>query len=172
MIMTNNKDQNTKKDGKAKDNGQVDKTKMEKVKKERDKYLDGWKRAKADFVNYKNNEIARLESVKKREKKKILLDLLEIMDSFALAEKNIPETEKNDYLIGLLNIKKQLEKLLDNYGIREIETVGKEFDPNLHEAAAIVVNDSVEDDIIVEEINKGYLLDGELLRAAKVKVAK
>lgn len=145
---------------------------LREVKKRRDEYLEGWKKARADFVNYKRNETARLSRVKKNEKKKIILDLLKIIDNFYLAEKNIPEDKKNDYLIGLLNIRKQMEKFLIDYGVEEIDTIGKEFDPNIHEAIAMVDSEKHDNNTIVEEVSRGYLLDGELLRPAKVKVAK
>ncbi len=145
---------------------------IEKIKKERDEYLNGWKRARADFVNYKKKQESKIIEAKKRERRKMILDFLEILDNFYLAEKNIPEDEQNDYLLGLLNIKKQIINILKNYGVEEIKTVGEEFDPNLHEAVAMVDVEEEENNKIVEEINKGYLLNGELLRPAKVKVAK
>lgn len=167
--MTNKEDKEKKKNNQEE---KKEENKLEETKKRRDEYLEGWKKARADFINYKRNETARLSKVKKNEKKKIILDLLKIIDNFYLAEKNIPEEKKNDYLIGLLNIRKQMEKFLIDCGVEEIETIGKEFDPNLHEAIAMVDSNDHDNNIIVEEVNKGYLLDGELLRPAKVKVAK
>jgi molecular chaperone GrpE len=156
----------------TKNNKEENNQEIEKLKKERDEYLDGWKRARADFVNYKKNQQNEIIEAKKRERKKIILDFLEILDNFYLAEKNIPGEERSNYLDGLLNIKKQIIKILKNYGVEEVKTVGKEFDPNLHEAVAMVEAENKNNNIIVEEINKGYLLNGELLRPAKVKVAK
>lgn len=174
MGMTNKEVEDKKKNNqeeKSEDKNQ-EISQLEEIKKKRDEYLEGWKRARADFVNYKKNEAARLSKARKDEKKKIILDLLEIVDNFYLAEKNIPDNEKNDYLAGLLNIRKQMEKFLRDYGVEEIETVEKEFDPNIHEAVAMVDSEKFKNNTIIEEVNKGYLLDGELLRPAKVKVAK
>lgn len=171
MDMTNKEEKKNNQENEVdEDNKEI--SELEEIRKKRDEYLEGWKRARADFVNYKKNEAARLSKARKKEKKKIILDLLEIVDNFYLAEKNIPDKEKNDYLTGLLNIRKQMEKFLKSYGVEEIDTVGNEFDPNIHEAVAMVDSEESDNNKIIEEVNKGYLLDGELLRPAKVKVAK
>ncbi len=146
---------------------------LEKLKQENEEYLNGWKRAKADFINYKKNESEIIKKEVEREKKKLFLDLLDILDSFNLAEKNITKEDlKNGNLVGLLKIKEQLEKLLKNNKITEIKTVGEDFDPNLHDAIVICEKEETESDKIIEEIKKGYLIDGQLLRPAQVKVTK
>ena len=146
---------------------------IKKIKEEREEYLNGWKRARADFVNYKKNESARLEKAKRTEKKKHILELIEVLDNFQLAEKNMDKDRVNEnYLSGFMTIKKQLVNILKSNGVEEINSTGEEFDPNLHEAVAMVEKEGVDSEKVIEEVRKGYLLDGELLRPAKVKVAK
>ncbi len=161
-----NKDKKQKREEKEK--GENTKT----IKKERDEYLEGWKRARADFVNYKKNEAARIEAAKKRVKKDFINDILEILDNFYLAEENMTEDEKGHYSTGFINIRKQFEKLLKDRGVQIIDCEGREFDPNLHEAIAMIDSEKGESDEIAEVVRKGYLLDGELLRPARVKVIK
>ncbi len=145
---------------------------IEKLERERDEYLEGWKRARADYMNYKKNEKARAAKIKKREKEKFIKEILEVIDNFELAEDNIPEEKKGDDCIqGFLKIKKQLMNILKNYGLEAVDSIGEKFDPNLHEAVVMVESEK-ESGTIISEIKKGYLLNGELLRPAKVKVAK
>ncbi len=171
--MTKEKKEN--KNNKEKEGGDKDKNlkELEEVKKERDEYLNGWKRARADFANYKKNEGSRLKEARRKEKKKHILEFLEVLDSFRLAEKNMDkeEVDKN-YLDGFESIKKQLLNILKSNGVEEIDSVGEKFDPNLHEAVVMIEKEGVDSEEIIEEVRKGYLLDGELLRPAKVKVAK
>ena len=146
---------------------------IEGLEKEKEEYLNGWKRARADFLNYKKNEKGRIEKTKQKEKKKFILEILEVLDNFYLAEENMNKDKINkNYLSGFESIKKQLINILKSHGVREISCVGEEFDPNLHEAVVMIDDEDADENMVVEEIRKGYLLDGELLRPAKVKVAK
>ena len=69
-------------------------------------------------------------------------------------------------------LEKQLKKLLKSYGVEEISAIGEEFDPNLHEAVAMVDVEDANQEEIIEVVRRGYFMDGELLRPAQVKVAK
>ncbi|MGM0438851.1 MAG: nucleotide exchange factor GrpE [Patescibacteria group bacterium] len=167
---TTNKGENKEKNDQ---NQKEDKNELEKLKAEKEEYLNGWKRARADFSNYKKNEKARIEKARKQEKKKLILEVLEVLDNFYLAEDNIDKDKVDEnYLSGFSSIKKQLENLLNSYGVEEISAVGEDFDPNLHEAVAMVEIEDANQEEIIEVVRKGYLMDGELLRPARVKVAK
>ncbi len=157
------------------ENGKIEKLeeKINNLEKEKEEYLEGWKRARADFVNYKKAKDTEGLKLRKDEKKRLMKDILAILDTFYLAEEKIEDERKDDdYLVGLLSIRKQFEKFLEDEGVKRLKTVGKEFDPNLHEAVAMVESEESESDVIVEEVRKGYLIEGELLRPAKVKVSK
>jgi len=148
------------------------KKQLEECQKKRGEYLAGWQRARADFINHKKEEIERMEGFLKYAMEEFIFKILPILDSFNLAEKKSLEKGKNPEVEGFLQIKKQLEDFLKSEGVEEIKTAGQEFDPNLHEAMEQVEAKDKEPGIIVEEIQKGYKINGRLLRPAKVKVVK
>src|SRR3989338_524166 len=153
---------------------------LEKLKQERDEYLDGWKRAKADFINYKREEDDRMRMLAEYARSAVVLRVLPILDSLARAEKEIPEDQKADRVVkGFLQIVEQWREFLKQEGVAEIETVGKPFNPAVHEAVGEVdpsppVGGSGQEEsgMIVEEVEKGYIRNGMVLRPAKVKVTK
>ncbi|HCM37001.1 MAG TPA: nucleotide exchange factor GrpE [Candidatus Wildermuthbacteria bacterium] len=152
---------------------------IEKIKKEHDEYLDGWKRAKADFLNYKKEENERLQAVAEYARRELLRKILRILDNLARAEREIAEEQKDDKFVkGFLQIVSQWREFLKSEGIEEIETVGTPFNPELHEAVEEVAGDPStgseqrESGMVAEEVEKGYMVQGRLLRPAKVKVVK
>lgn len=149
----------------------MDEKNIEELKQQCTEYLDGWKRAKADFLNYKKEEAERMQIMGELVKRKLLLRILPILDNLKRAEKEIPETEKqNQFYQGFLQIVSQWQDFLKSEGIEEIETIGKEFDPQVHEAVGETEGDAPA--TIQEEVEKGYTIHGKLLRPAKVKVVK
>ncbi|MFA5754828.1 MAG: nucleotide exchange factor GrpE [Candidatus Paceibacterota bacterium] len=145
------------------------KSEIEKLLKDKEEYFSGWQREKADFLNYKNQEFERLKGTLSIAKESLFEELIPVLDNFLLAEKSIPEVEKNQNNIkGLLLIKKQLEDALKGLGLEEILSVGQKFDPALHEAIEEVENG--ESGMITEEVQKGYTFQGKVIRTAKVKV--
>ncbi|MFH0857000.1 MAG: nucleotide exchange factor GrpE [bacterium] len=108
---------------------------LEAAEKKMAEYLDGWKRAKADYMNLKKEAEQRYKDLIKFANAGLILELLPVLDNFKLAVMHIPESEKNaDWVIGIMHIKKQFEDILKNLGIEEIKTVGEKFNPELHEA--------------------------------------
>jgi molecular chaperone GrpE len=144
---------------------------VEKLTEERDDYLAGWQRAKADLSNYKKDELKRLEEVARFSNATIILDLIQVLDSFELglaAMEKMGEVEKGVYLI-----KSQFESALRKYGLERIVIkTGDPFDPNLQEAVASIDGDASQDGCIAEEVERGYTLYGRVIRAPKVKVFK
>ncbi len=139
---------------------------IEKIKKERDEYKDKYLRKLAEMDNYrkmiereKNMEIERCRV-------EIIKEFLEPYESLRKAVESIPENMKD----GIELILKQMEKIMKNIGLREIEAIGKKFDPMLHDAIGVVEGD--EDGIVVEEHQKGYMLGNKVLRHSKVVVSK
>ena len=139
--------------------------KLEECEKLKNEYLAGWQRARADFLNYKKEEMERVGDILKYANEGLILKILPILDNFDVALKNIPDE-------GFLQIRKQFQNFLKEQGIEEIESLGKKFDPNLHEVVEEVEGTDKEQGIILEEIQKGYKINDRLLRPAKVKVAK
>ncbi len=149
------------------------KKKLEEAEKLKNEYLAGWQRARADLINYKKEEIERVGELIKFSANGIFLKILPILDNFEIAEKKLPENLKNDENVkGILQIKNQILNFLKEQGVEEIKSVGEMFDPNFHEVVEEVEVKGKEPGIIIEEIQKGYKINGRLLRPAKVKVAK
>jgi len=148
------------------------KKKLEESEKKATEYLQGWQRSRADLLNYKKEEMERIGELLKYAMEEYALKILPILDNFEKAEKEIPPDKKDDYLKGILQIKIQLQDFLKNQGAEEIKVVGEKFDPNLHEVIEEVKVEGGESGVIIEEIQKGYKINGRLLRPAKVKVVK
>lgn len=142
----------------------------EDFQKKCDEYLDGWKRSKADLINYKKDEAKRFESFLKFSNEQVIRDLLVVLDSFDLALASLGEEsnlEKGVYLI-----RAQFEDTLKKYGLERLSvSVGQKFNPLVHDAIASVEQEG-ESGTIFDEVEKGYMLNGKLIRASRVKVIK
>ncbi len=143
---------------------------LEKLKKERNEYLDGWQRAKADLINYKKDEMKRFEMFARLANEELMRELIIILDSFSLAIDALEKDGKVEK--GVYMIKAQLEDTLKKFGLGKITVnVGEQFNPAYQEVIS-VVDSKKESGIILEEIETGYMLNGKLIRPARVKVAK
>ncbi|KKT22810.1 nucleotide exchange factor GrpE [Candidatus Wolfebacteria bacterium GWA1_42_9] len=142
----------------------------DKLAKERDEYLDGWKRTKADLINYKKDEAKRFEALVRFANEQIIRDLIVVLDSFDLSIASLGGESKAEK--GIYLIRSQLEDALKSYGLERLSvSVGQNFDPSVHDAVVSVESDKPSG-TIVEEVEKGYMLNGKLIRPARVKVAK
>ena len=136
-------------------------------------YLDGWKRARADLLNFKKEEAERMKEFVRMTQEDFLLKVLPALDSFEVAEKQVPEHLREDtYLKGIFHIKAQLGDILKNQGIEEISTIGKMFDPHIHEVVQEIEAKDGESGIVIEEVQKGYMFQGKIMRVARVKITK
>lgn len=134
--------------------------------KEKDDYLNGWKRAKADFINYKKEEIHRFEEIAKFGNENLIQELIVILDSFHLG---LTVTKENK---GMLLIKNQLEDLLRKHGLEKILVAkGSDFDPSRHEVVGEIDSDQPAG-TIAEEVGEGYLLHSRVIRPTRVKLSK
>jgi len=138
--------------------------------KERDEYLDGWKRAKAELLNYKKDEAKRFEQIIRLANEGLIKDLLVVLDSFELG---LAALEKEGVAQkGMYLIKSQLADILKNHGLETIIVEsGQAFNPVFHEAVAEIVSDKPSGTVL-EEVEKGYLLNGQVIRPARVKISK
>lgn len=135
-------------------------------------YMTGWQRAKADYVNAKRqNDEERTEFLKYSERR-LMSELLTLADSFDLALASAPPG--GDWQKGVENIRSQLGKILESHGVKMMEVqTGKRFDPIFHEALmSEPVADEVQDDTVLTELTKGYMIHDQVLRPAKVKVGE
>ena len=134
-------------------------------------YLEGWKRERAEFENYKKDEALRLQVRDIFTKRMFLLKLLPILDSFDLALKNTPEEAKiAEWFKGYAFIQKQFEDFFKSEGISMIETKDREFDPTLYEA--IEIEGEGQKLMIKEELSRGYRIGDYVIRPARVKVKR
>lgn len=136
---------------------------------EKREYLEGWQRAKADLINYKRDEAKRFEELAKFAAEGIVAEVVSALDSFDLA---LRHDMPKDVEKGIVLIRSQLEDVLRRRGLEVIPaTVGQRFDPSIHESLGEVEADG-EEGMVAEELQKGYLLNGKVLRPARVKISK
>lgn len=156
-------------------NVNTEESELEKLKKQAQEYLDGWKRAKADYLNLKKEMEAQNTEIKEWMSKIMLLPVLEIMDSFDKAFNTVSEDFKtNPWFAGIEGTKKQFENYLKTRGVEAMAVKGEKFDPIKHEAVESAEGSQSADEsgLVIEELQKGYTINGEVLRPAKVKVYK
>ncbi len=138
------------------------KEKLKECQKEKEEYLTQAQIARADLINYRRRQELILEELKQCGQSNLILEILSVLDSLIIG------SEKDK---GLEKIKEQLENILKKYGLKEIKSVGEVFNPEIHDAIEEVESDN-EKGLIVEEIQKGYMIGDKLLRPSKVKVTK
>lgn len=130
-------------------------------------------RIAADFDNFKRRSRTEKTNVLKYANESILSDLLPVLDNFQRAlDVKEPSEEIKKFLDGMDMIHRQLTQVLNNAGLEPIEAKGSEFDPAKHEAVMQVEDDSVEDNVIVEDLRTGYIYKDKVIRPSMVKVAK
>ena len=144
---------------------------VEKLQAKCDEYLNGWKRAQADYQNLQKDTEKRMGEFRKYACEDMLQQILPLVDYFKHAFAAIPEDEKDsDWLTGIKHIQDYLYKFLEDNGIEMIKTVGEKFDPELHEAVKEEEGDK--DNIILKETQSGFKLNGKVLVPAKVIISK
>jgi molecular chaperone GrpE len=138
-----------------------------KCQKERDEYLNNWKKERADFINYKKDESKRMEEFLKFANESLITEIIEVLDDLELAYKNFSDSnlDKKNLLDGLNQIINKFQSLLKKNNVERIK-VDNVFDPLLHE-----VVDNLEGDKI-EEVRAGYMLNGRVIRPSRVKFSK
>ena len=135
-----------------------------------DEYSNALKQLQADFENYiKRTEKEKIEFTKYANHK-LISKLLSLYDDFERTVEVIKPLENNEIKDGINLVHKQFSKLLEEEGVKKIECVGEKFDPYKHEVLDIV--DGKENDVIAEEIQKGYLMNDKILRTSKVRITK
>ena len=128
-----------------------------------------------ELNNYRKRKDEETANMLKYANQDLILELIDIADNFERAIKlddNNLEDSLSKFLAGFKIIYSHLMETLKKFGVEEIETVGKEFDPSCHEALMVVNNVEKPDDTVVECLLKGYTLKGKVIRAAKVIVNK
>lgn len=137
-------------------------------------YEDLLKRKQAEFENYRKRVQKEIAENRKYAITEIVLDIINILDDFERAVSSAELARDFDALIeGIVIIEKQFRTVLENkYGVKMIEAVGKEFDPNIHDAVMMEESAKYKEDTVVEDLQKGYIMHDRIIRPTKVKVAK
>lgn len=146
---------------------------LKKAKESSDSSLSRLKYLMADFDNYRKQMERQAASKAESAKAELLLKFLNIRDDY-LRALSVAKQAKTEAVVieGLEGILKNIDSLLASEGVMEIETVGTPFDPNVHDAIAHSVRDDVEENIVTDEIRKGYMLNSKVLRPSMVEIAK
>lgn len=140
-----------------------------------DEYWDRLVRLQAEFENYKKRSLRDQTDAIKYANRALLERLLPTMDHFEMAMAAVNQAQPisiDSLKQGIIMVHQQLKNTLMETGLEEIDAMGKDFDPNLHEAVSQVETTDVEEGKVVNQLRKGYKLADRLLRPATVVVAK
>lgn len=146
---------------------------IKKLRTERDEYLTGWQRSKADYVNLQKNEEQKRKDLRAYITTGLVEDMLPALDSFDMAMGNKEAWEKVDtnWRMGIEYIQQQLLKALSDYGVEKVGKVGETFNPNLYEAIEnIPTDDNGKDHTIANIVQSGYTMGDKIIRPARVHV--
>ena len=149
------------------------KDELKKARESSDGSLSKLKYLMADFDNYRKQMEKQAASKAEFAKAELLLKFLNIRDDY-LRALSVAKQAKTEAVVieGLEGILKNIDSLLSSEGVREIETVGTPFDPNVHDALAHSARDDLEENTVTAEIRKGYMLNSNVLRPSMVEIAK
>lgn len=135
-----------------------------------DDYLAGWQRTQADFQNYRRRVEDERGEMVKFANSLLILNLLPVLDDLERALENVSEKLAGlTWVDGIRLIQRKLQAILEGHGVTEIKALGQPFDPNLHQA---VLYGDGEEGLVIEELQKGYMLHDRVLRPTMVKVGK
>ncbi len=136
-------------------------------------YLDNWRRAAADLSNYRKRSERDMGELVRTANAGLILKLLPVLDDLDRATQTIPSDLRGQpWVDGIALIGRKFLSELESEGVKPIEAVGKPFDPNYHEAVIHEETDKYPDGIVIGELQKGYMLNGRVLRPSMVKVSK
>ena len=145
------------------------KEELDALRAENEEQEDRIKRLMAEFENFKKRSAKEREQLYNSIISDIAISFLPVIDNL---EKAVSvKTEDENYRVGVELVLKQFKEVLANNGVKEIETVGKTFDPELHEAVSSVEDDSLGVQEIKEEYRKGYMIGNKVIRHSLVVVA-
>ncbi len=145
---------------------------LDKVKQENEEYLSRLQRLQADFENFKRRTKTANEELSKYAAFDVVKELLTVSDNLERAAAALETENAAGTSQGIQLIRKQLCDILSRIGVTGVKSIGEQFDPRVHEAVMSVDQPDRPDNIVVEEIQKGYKLYDKVLRPSKVIVNK
>jgi molecular chaperone GrpE len=132
--------------------------------------LDGWQRAQAEFINYKNRVQRDRELDYASMKGDIIKKVLPVLDDLERSLAHRPDN--SPWVNGMELIARKFQNILEAEGVKRIEAKGQPFDPNFHEAISSEPHDDVESGHVIEVVQNGYMLGERVIRPAMVRVAQ
>lgn len=147
--------------------------KLEEAEKLTEERQDRYLRLAAEFDNYKKRVSREFASVIRGANQDLISQLLHILDDFDRALESAKTTDDfESFHKGMEMIDSNLQNLLGRHGLEPIEAKGERFDPELHEAVIQMASEEVGEGVILEEVNRGYMLNGKVIRHSRVVVSK
>jgi len=171
--MKHKKSEKPKKHPKPKQN-ELDKLcqQIDNLQKEKDELFEKLQRVSADYANFQKRAPKQIADTICYEKEKIIKTLLPVLDNFEHTLQNAHSAENVDVLVkGVRIIYDQMLDILKSHGIEQIKALGQKFDPALHEAMMKKTKPDTEENIVLEEFQKGYKLNGRVIRPTKAVVS-
>jgi molecular chaperone GrpE len=145
----------------------------QKAKEEADNNLNKLRYLMADFDNYRKRMERQVESKINQGKAELILKFVSIHDDLSRAVETAKQGKSEQVVIeGLEGILRNVEALFDAEGVKEIETTGTPFDPNIHDAISFKYDDTVPENTVIAEIRKGYMISDKVLRPSLVEISK
>lgn len=161
----------------AETTGESDDLKLQSMKEKYENEVAGWKdkytRLYAEFDNFRKRTDKEKSQMFELGSKDVIEKLLPVYDNFERALGTVQEEDLEDaFTKGVMGIYKQLQKLFSDLDVQPIEAEGQKFDPNLHNAVMTDTESDAEEDIITQDLQKGYTFRGSVIRHSMVKVKK
>jgi len=146
---------------------------LELTDREAREYLDYLGRLKREFKSYKQRTLREEEKLKGSAAEELIKELLPILDDFELAIDSAKKSKNfSRFAEGVKMIFNRMREVLKKQGVKPIKAKGEEFNPHLHEAMGMIDSQKYPDNLIIEEMRRGYILNDKVLRPAVVKVNK
>ncbi len=143
------------------------------LQKEKDELFEKLQRVSADYANYQKRAPKQIADTVSYEKEQMIKTLLPVLDNFDHTLQNAHSADNSDSFVkGVKIIYDQMLDVLKSHGIEQVKSLGEEFDPAQHEAMTHRAEPDQKENIVLEEFQKGYKLNGRTIRPAKVIVNK
>ena len=168
--MSENEDSTNEENNELIDNTEKTDDQTKKLEEENSDLKDKWQRALADYQNLERRTQVEISQRVSSKTNDLLLNFINIYEDFVRAENSLSK-EKID-TSGIIAVIKNMENLLAENNIKPIDAIGEIFDPQLHEAVSMVIDDTLDEGTITQEVSKGYISGKAILKPSKVIVSK
>ncbi len=149
------------------------KEELDKIKAQANGHYDRWIRLKAEFENYKKRTQKEFATLIKTANEDLIVQLISVLDNIERSLNHVEDdTDPQALKKGIEMILEQFKGVLSKEGLRTIESLGKPFDPDFHEAVMQLEEEGQDSSTVIEEVEKGYMLKDKVIRHAKVVVNK